>query len=258
MVKDGVLSEFYIILSRSTHGLDGSIVLLERQREIHRIIEILYYTSILRVSMSTEREAILEFVRGYHDDNGEIPSIAQICRGVEKMYREKFYSLFPGKLAEVCRSSGLPIPAERIEKTKSATQQREAPAEPVKTDSLNVTLNDELSKMALSAAYLSEVDVSIKLHELFEMDKKLRNRGISLETLDSVLGAASILRLEDKQTIRGALDLVSACYAVRTTPKKFIEDCRNSRNAYHWFAKFYLRDEITFPELIKNLGLIYQ
>ena len=70
------------------------------------------------------KEAIVGYVKRHHRRNERTPSVRTICKHFRKenLNITRFYKIFPGRFPEVCRLAGVPIPKERIGRTKKATK----------------------------------------------------------------------------------------------------------------------------------------
>jgi predicted RNA-binding Zn-ribbon protein involved in translation (DUF1610 family) len=66
-----------------------------------------------------EQAKISGFVAKYYRKNHTIPSVATIVKALG-INRTAFYRVFPGGIAEVCNLIGVPVPEERLKRTKSA------------------------------------------------------------------------------------------------------------------------------------------
>jgi hypothetical protein len=69
------------------------------------------------------RAAVVHFVKSSCDQAGTVPSIACILKQFH-LYRTRLYALFPGRLAQICREAGVPIPMKRIQSTEVALKVR--------------------------------------------------------------------------------------------------------------------------------------
>jgi len=69
------------------------------------------------------KKRILDLVRSRYREEGNVPSINTICNEAG-LSRTKIYQLFPRGQAEICQAASVPLPLNRIERTKIATMER--------------------------------------------------------------------------------------------------------------------------------------
>ena len=69
------------------------------------------------------KTAVVRFVQEFYDKHQRVPSVKEILLGV-KTNRIQFYHCFPGKMVEVCRCAGLPVPEERFRSVRAALKAR--------------------------------------------------------------------------------------------------------------------------------------
>jgi len=73
----------------------------------------------------TLRESVISYCVKYFNKQGQVPTTRNIIKNVNGVNSTtKLYELFPGKMAEICRDSGLPEPTERLESTRKATREK--------------------------------------------------------------------------------------------------------------------------------------
>jgi hypothetical protein len=74
--------------------------------------------------MNEVKEDVIKFVKNYYNEDGKVPSVARICKNVPHLYNSKFYAEFPGGMVEVCKAAKIPIPKERIKRTRRASEKK--------------------------------------------------------------------------------------------------------------------------------------
>ena len=74
------------------------------------------------------RERVIRFVQAYHKRRGSPPSMKRICDELNT-YAQKVYQAFPERMAGICRDAGIPVPKDRIQRTRKAQRKRARRAE---------------------------------------------------------------------------------------------------------------------------------
>lgn len=78
------------------------------------------------MNISDIKEAVVDFVANYYDENGVAPSLKKICDGVPGLSKRKFYEEFEG-ITETCKLAGIPEPRDRMKATSKAREGKQRP-----------------------------------------------------------------------------------------------------------------------------------
>ena len=173
---------------------------------------------LTRVKATMEsKQAALNFIKKYYEENKEPPSLALLCREVKGLSRRGFYEAFHG-VGEACKLAGVPVPEARIAATRKALKERKKTSEDVDhrlgagydhgdTSSM-VALSDEQVKRILGIAHLEGgKDPLAIVDELLERDAFLReNKGLTLDDTKAVFNYLEKAK-EGKWTIPMLLSL---------------------------------------------------
>jgi len=142
--------------------------------------------------MSEVKKAIMSFIKSHHDINGKPPSLKTIRERVEGASTRRFYSLFPGGMAEACRLSGIPVPKDRIKATKKARKTRESKtqkqADTKEVSSFRIILTKEQVSRLRGIAHLEGgKNIEIIIDEMLDRDTRYREeKGLSLNDTKEV------------------------------------------------------------------------
>lgn len=86
------------------------------------------------MGLVTTKESTLRFYKSYHAEHERLPSVSLACREVEDLTRRKFYKIFEGGQAEVCRLAGIPAPEDRVKATAKAREEKKSQKTPEKME----------------------------------------------------------------------------------------------------------------------------
>jgi hypothetical protein len=125
------------------------------------------------------KQPIIEYIRDHYRQNGKTPPLRKIIKHFEKekLNFSRFYEIFPSCIPEAYRLAGVPIPTERIRRTRKATQASKTtePQPHVQTCPNRPMLSDEQTKRLLGISHLEGgKDPLIIIDELLNRDAKLR------------------------------------------------------------------------------------
>jgi len=134
------------------------------------------------------REKILEYVRDYYDETGNIPSVRAIAQKVEGVNRANFYTFF-ASTDELAVALGFE-PMEAPRKPVEAMEARK-----VKSDSgYRITLNETQSKRLLALAFMENRDVSVVIDDILDRERQIREvmeqverGGLDSELIEAIL-----------------------------------------------------------------------
>jgi len=116
------------------------------------------------------------FVRSFHTQHRTVPTINTILQN-SKMNRSKFYELFPGKLGEVCRLAGVPVPEDRIQAVRQALESRSSQRKEEATSPSQecLMLSHEATKRVYGICQLEGgLEPSLVIDKLLDLDTRLR------------------------------------------------------------------------------------
>lgn len=205
------------------------------------------------MSEESLRRSILEFMRSHFNEHGDPPSVSEICRRVEGCYREKFYQVFPGKIAEACRAVNIPIPSERIEKTEKATSEKESPKKTVAETGLSLTLNPEQTRRVYGLSHLeNSKDPSILLDEILARDETIRSFGLTLNQEPFLYSYARALLFVDREVLPDLVTLVSSLRGLNWDVSEFMDELKKSSSLLNVSVRYLMGDlsaELALMEL---------
>ena len=230
------------------------------------------------MSDNSLRAAVLEFIGAFYKENGEVPSVSAIARQVDGVYREKFYKLFPGRLAEACRAAGVEIPDERIESVSKATESRERSVKVVEESGLSLKLNAEQSRRVFGICHVEgSKDPGVILDEILERDEQLRNLGLTIdstkklldfmdrmiitgwtpETLSTFLNSLGVRFLLPRLTIESAEDLRKfLVYPMEgMSLEEKITEMTQTLRVVQWFGA-YTRGDVTSQAFLEAVNAV--
>jgi len=214
--------------------------------------------------MSDAKRSILNFIKTYYEDYGEVPSIRAIYEGLEDVSKRRFYEIFPDGIGEACRQAGVGADMSRIESTKKARKTRRSKtpaARGAPTTAPVFALTESQIARLQGISHLEgglntgtiidrmlDFDTSLRREELHLDDvmevagllKAIRGRGMETGTALERLGrleAIGLLKLSD-----GGLDtMVNVALALRLhgiDPGDFVGELKDVRSMASLFLKY--------------------
>ena len=129
------------------------------------------------------KQDIVQYTRDFYSRNREPPSVRQIIHKCGISF-SRFYKLFPGGLSEACRLAGVPVPMQRINKTKRALEtskgRKEAGRHSVSSTG-RLTLTEEQTGRIYGIVQLEGgKDPVLIVDDMLDLDYKARKRKLSL------------------------------------------------------------------------------
>jgi len=137
--------------------------------------------------MTNSKDSIARFVKEFYDRNKVIPSISLILNEFN-LNRTDFYNLFPGRLSELCRLAGVPVPKNRIDAVKPALKSKEKSSAKAQQSTVEcLTLSPEATRRIYGICQLEGgIEPNLVIDNLLDLDTSMREHGISLEQLVNV------------------------------------------------------------------------
>lgn len=193
------------------------------------------------------RGDILQFIESFYEESGEAPSVSEICRRIDGVYREKFYQLFKGRISEACRAAGVPVPDDRVKSTEKATEEKEKPKKAVVETGLSLKLNPEQTRRIYGVSHLERSkDPSLLIDEMLSRDELIRSFGLTLNQEPSLYAHARALALVPQNVLGDMITMVYELNNLGWDISEFMSEVKKSASLLSISVK-YLLGEIS-PE----------
>ena len=136
---------------------------------------------------SNVKDDIVQFVKSFYNENVISPSISLILKEFN-LNRTDFYNLFPGRLSELCRLAGVPVPKNRIDAVKPALKSKEKSSAKAQQSAVDcLTLSPEATRRIYGICQLEGgTNPNLAIDNLLDLDTIMRKYGLSLEQLVNV------------------------------------------------------------------------
>ena len=209
-----------------------------------------------------QRRAVIQYVKEYHEEYGEVPSVKNICKEIPlhfpdfgKLYADKLKKLFPGGIRGIAEASGVPVPLDRIDGTQKARLRREQPPEPAQIESARVYLNDVQTRRLFGISHLeNSKDPSLILDELLERDEVIRGFKLDLGQELSLYRNCQTLRGISPKNMGALLTLVYELNRRGWDIAEFMGELQDSTSMLSITIR-YLNNEISEKEALEGLML---
>ena len=109
-----------------------------------------------------------------------------ICDNVDGVYRNKFYSLFPGGVAQAYEEAGVDAPeghAEVVERMREVGDKKKEKTQTWEESALNIQLTESQKLGLIAIQHLEGETPSEALDRMLELDGKFRKSGLKFEEL---------------------------------------------------------------------------
>ncbi|MFH0896897.1 MAG: hypothetical protein V1850_02465 [Candidatus Bathyarchaeota archaeon] len=215
------------------------------------------------------KRAIINYVKDYEKG---VPPVKKIGQKF-KITLKRFYTIFPGKMPELCRLAGKPLPVERMKRTEKAIKSKGQRT--VEDERPNVIhLSEEQSKRLWGLSHLEKgKDPQLIIDELFDRDSTLRktynlslsdtrlvaeflkaavDRGWSMSSSPNVVDfvtdlwncGVSNLTLG---TVKGLISILKDLEKRKWLAVDFVDYVTRHQNELLWYSQ-YMRGDISFEE----------
>lgn len=227
------------------------------------------------------KSAIINYVKTYE---GGVPSVKEI-RLKFGITNKRLYKIFPGKMPELCRLAGKPLPVERMRRTekaiKSKAKKKKKLSATTEIPSNRLVLSEEQTKRVYGIMHLEKgMDPSLIIDRLLDDDVKARKYKLSLKkrkvVWDFLEAALNIkwklhshpnivdfvtelwncgvqnLTLETVKGLIGILkDLKRHCW----DPKDFVAEATQAYKIVYWFRQYKTR-QISAQEFKREVSVL--
>lgn len=220
------------------------------------------------------RAKIIKFVKNTYDSIRKVPSITEIVENIPGLRSVRhLYEIFPGKLEEICKASGVPIPEARIRQTNKAREKGKVS----NSACGKIHLSEKQNNRLLGISQLEGgKDPSKIVDDLLDRDTTIRYQaGLTIEDTKIIvtfISAALVAGWSKSKLIpfttqlwnNGISNLTSQEVGILLTltaemkvngwdPKQFVKEARDSKNAVNLFVNFKM-GKISASEIARRLG----
>ena len=127
------------------------------------------------------RQRVLKFVKDVYNRERRVPTIREISDNVTGVTRSNIYTLFPGKISQICKEAGVDVPKNRIKSTKKASSTRKTKSESTFPD---IVLSGQIAKELWVASTLEDkmpqdlMEEFLGEYRLFKNQYKLSSKNL--------------------------------------------------------------------------------